>query len=73
MKLDANMRYEIKSEAFRIMTGHMSPGKDPSPASYPAPFEERFKAFEDWNKENGECIKAVLLAVERLIDDEELP
>ena len=33
--MDGVTRYEITAEAFRIMTGHMAPGKDPAPATLP--------------------------------------
>lgn len=72
MKLDAIARFDIAAEAFRIMTGHMAPGKDASPLSYPAPYEERQAAHDEWKQAHGECVRAVLLAVERILpgDDE---
>lgn len=66
--MDAYYRYEIKAEAFRIMTGHMAPGKDAPPQSYPAPYEEREKVWRQWLLDNEECINAMLLAVDRIID-----
>lgn len=67
MKLSDYDRYEIKAEAFRIMTGHMAPGKDAAPESYPAPFDERFAAFERWQEIHGECARAMLKATERMV------
>ena len=58
--------YEIQAEAFRIMTGHMAPGKDPSPASYPAPFEERSAIWDEWIQKHGDVVKAMLVAMKRI-------
>lgn len=71
MKLDSIEKFEIQAEAFRIMTGHMAPGKDASPYSYPAPYEEREARYTDWADANGECVRAMLLALERVIPDED--
>ena len=68
MKLDSNYRYDIKAETFRIMTGHMAPGKDPPMASYPAPFEERSRAFDAWYAQNKQCVESMLLAFERIVE-----
>ena len=65
--MDDIMRYEIEAEAFRIMTGHMAPGKDPGMATYPAPFEIRAKAWEEWHEQYAPCIAAMLKAMERMI------
>ena len=65
-EMDDNLRYEIKAEAFRIMTGHMAPGKDPSPLSYPAPFEVRAEAWEKWHEQHAQCIAAMLTAMDRM-------
>ena len=62
--------YEIKAEAFRICTGHMAPGKDPSPLSYPAPFEERAAAWDKWTTENLKITGAFLTAFNRIMADE---
>lgn len=67
--MDSYVSYEIKAEAFRIMTGHMAPGKDAASASYPAPFEERQAAWDEWLKENSDCIKAMLAAADNFIED----
>lgn len=69
MKLDENLRFEIKAEAFRIMTGHMAPGKDASMHSYPAPYELRASLFAQWIGHHGKCLDAVIRAVERIIPD----
>lgn len=71
MKLDSIIKFEIKAEAFRIMTGHMAPGKDAAPESYPAPYEERAAAYATWLQGNGECVRAVVLAFERMMPDDE--
>lgn len=71
MKLDVITKFEVKAEAFRIMTGHMAPGKDASPQSYPAPYEERSKLFAEWIKTHGECVDAMIKAVERVVPDDD--
>lgn len=63
-------RYEVKAEAFRICTGHMAPGKDPSPATYPAPFEERARAWDEWHVIHGQVIAAFLTAFDRIMCEE---
>ena len=68
MKLDSYFRYEIKAQAFKRMTGHMAPGKDAASASYPAPVEERQKLWDEWLKENGKCVEAMLIGFERIMD-----
>ena len=67
MKLDTTTRFELKAEAFRIMTGHMAPGKDASPHSYPAPYEDRTAAFDQWNAIHGDCVGAMIRAFERVM------
>lgn len=61
-------QFEVKAEAFRIMTGHMAPGKDAAPESYPAPFDERAEAFDEWQKQHGDCVRAMMLAFDRIMD-----
>lgn len=71
MTLNPVERYEIKAMAFRIMTGHMAPGKDASPHSYPAPIEERSAAWEKWIVEHGKTAAAMLTAFERVMPGED--
>lgn len=73
MKLNDIEKYEVMAGAFRIMTGHMAPGKDASPASYPAPYEDREAAWREWFAKNAECVRAVILAVERNVDGDRYP
>ena len=68
--MDSYTSYEIKAEAFRLMTGHMAPGKDPAAASYPASFEERSEIWDAWLESNGECVIAMLKAADNFIDTE---
>jgi len=68
--MDSNTSYELKAAAFQFMTGHMAPGKDAASGSYPASFEERSKAWDEWIKENSNFIKAMLYAVDLVITDE---
>jgi hypothetical protein len=69
MRLSANERYEIEASAFRIMTGHMAPGKSASPMSYPAPHEERRAAWEEWIEKHGEVIRALMRGIEDFFPD----
>lgn len=69
MKLDTAARFEIKAEAFRIMTGHVAPGKSTSPETYPAPLDERYDKYVKWNDANHECVQAMILAFERIVPD----
>lgn len=69
--MDNIQRYEVKAEAFRICTGHMAPGKDPASASYPAPFEERAKAWEEWHEKHGLVIAAMFTAFNRIVREDE--
>ena len=71
MKLTNYERFEILAEAFRVMTGHMAPGKDASMHSYPAPYEERKTAWDAWNAQHLDAVRAVLTASERVIQREE--
>lgn len=66
--MDSVTRYEIKAEAFRIMTGHMAPGKDPAPGSYPHSIEVRGLRFEEWSAKYGEIVRAMLIATERVME-----
>lgn len=53
--------YEIKAEAFSIMTGHTAPDKG---ELCPKCKEE----WEQWLKDNNKCIKAMLSAFDNLMD-----
>ena len=68
--MDSNERYEVKAEAFRMMTGQMAPGKDPPRASYSEPFEDRMVMWDKWVIQHDEVIRAMLLAFERIMEDE---
>jgi hypothetical protein len=74
MKLSALERYEIQAEAFRRMTGHMAPGKDVAAAAGPADREERMAIYARWSETHGECVYAVMDAVDcvlRTSEDDE--
>ncbi len=73
MKLTKIESYEIQAFAFRVMTGHMAPGKDASPLSYSAPYEERSAAWDEWRAEHGKCILAMLYGFEAVIDRDDEP
>ena len=53
---------EVTAEAFRVMTGQMAPYKSASPASQPAPLEERQGAYHEWCEKYGKCVRAVMHA-----------
>lgn len=72
MKLNSTEEYELKAEAFRVMTGHMAPGKDAAAASYPAPYEEREAAWREWSVKHAEVLRAMILAL-RVIDGDRYP
>ena len=67
--MNSNAIYEVKAEAFRLMTGHMAPGKDPSPESYPDTFERRSAAWDKWHAEHNEIIVAMVRALHRIVPD----
>lgn len=69
--MNDNEWFEVKAEAFRICTGHMAPGKDPASASYPAPFEERAKAWEEWTTAHMQPIAAFRVAFQRIMGRDE--
>ncbi len=62
-------KYEVKAEAFRLMTGHMAPGKDTPMLAYSAPFKERESLWQAWHEEHGGCVVAMLLAFEHTMGD----
>jgi len=64
------LAYEFIAEAFRIDTGYMAPGKDPGIMSGDATFEERFEAWEEWNKCNYSIIRAFTLSASRILAEE---
>lgn len=55
-------RYEIKAEAFRILTGHLAPGKDAPSAGNPADYEVRQALWYFWTGSNANIIEALLQA-----------
>ena len=71
MKLSEIEKYEIKAEAFRIMTGHMAPGKDVSPHAHGASLEERQDAWNQWCVDHVQAVRCAILAMEYVIDRDE--
>lgn len=67
MKLNEIERFEIVATAFYRMTGRLAPGKD-SPAALPSDREGRSAAWEEWNTEHGDTVRAVLNAVESVLE-----
>jgi hypothetical protein len=64
--MNANVLFEIKAEAFRIMTGMMAPGKDVGMAGSEHTYEERCRIWGDWIGNNYEVINAMLKAVDTI-------
>jgi hypothetical protein len=71
MKLTDLQRYEIRAEAFRIMTGHTAPGKHASPETHPARIEFREVAWKIWNERYGVATTAMLSAFNRIMPEAE--
>ena len=65
-KLTPNERYEIRAETFRLMTRHMAPGKDVSPAAYCDEYDVRRAAWEVWQDAYEHAVNAAISAVENL-------
>jgi hypothetical protein len=73
MHLSSLERYEIQAEAFRRMTGHLAPGKDAAAGSYDEA-ANRTEIYARWAEIHGECVYAVLDAVDcvlRTAEDDE--
>jgi len=64
--LNANEVFEIKAEAFRRMTGHMAPGKDPGLVAAEDP-AARSAAWEVWVEAYGDAVIATISAYERVM------
>ncbi|MBK7509808.1 MAG: hypothetical protein IPI16_17465 [Comamonadaceae bacterium] len=73
MHLSSLERYEIQAEAFRRMTGHLAPGKDAAAGTYDEA-ANRTEIYARWAELHGECVYAVLDAVDyvlRTAEDDE--
>ena len=66
--MNANTAFEIKAEAFRIMTGMMAPGKDEGMAGGAHTYEERCQRWGDWIGLHGEVVNAMLKATDSVCD-----
>lgn len=71
MRLDPVETYELKAEAFRIMTGHMAPGKDVSAAGWAAPYEERAELWSKWCAIHADVAHAFVIAAGSVLKQEE--
>ena len=71
MKFDAYESFEVWAEAFRIMTGHMAPGKDQAAAACLDNCDERQAAFSEWIAVHGDAVSAAIRAVEKIVRREE--
>ena len=66
MRMDANIRFEIRADAFHRMTGMLAPGKN----AWQGPSrEERTEAWEKWNKDFSTVIDAMFQAIEYIGTD----
>lgn len=66
--MNANTQFEIEAYAFKLMTGHMAPGKDSPAAAGPTDDEEREREWVKWKDENRKCINAMMSAFIHLYD-----
>lgn len=66
MRLSVLDRYEIQAEAFRRMTGHLAPGKDAAAGTYDEA-ANRTEIYAKWAEHNGECVYALLDAVDHVM------
>lgn len=60
--MNANEMFEVQAEAFRLMTGHLAPGKDMGAMGSERADEERRAAYKVWCEENGPCVAAMMIA-----------
>ena len=66
--LDVVELFEVKAEAFRIMTGYTAPGKSESAIGYSGhSYDERYDAWTRWNDQYSGCVRAVLGARRRIM------
>ena len=65
--MNANEMYEVQAEAFRLMTGHLAPGKDLGLAGHSREDEERRAAYKTWCEEYGACVAAMLSAFQSVV------
>lgn len=72
MKLNVAQAFELRAEAFRIMTGHMAPGKSASHYSQPAPEDVRTAAFNEWLNKYGTVVQAMTVAAGRILLEHEI-
>ena len=63
--------YEIRAEAFRIMTGMHAPGKDEPPSGPTHSYEDRCDAYTKWLSEYGSAIWAGVRAAATILCDED--
>lgn len=66
MKLTAIERFEIRAEAFRMMTGHMAPGKDIA-MSAGGDDDAREAAWHKWWSSYALPVDAMLWAFDRVM------
>jgi hypothetical protein len=60
-------KYELRAEAFRVMTGYMAPGKDVSALANQVPYMERSAAWNEWMLRYRHCIDAMFFAIEQTL------
>lgn len=66
--LTAIEAFEIRAEAFRIMTSHMAPGKDaPAMGGFQARPDVVREAFEEWHQKYHGCVRAVMAAYRKIL------
>lgn len=67
MKIEGNDLFEVRAETFRIMTGHLAPGKDTAMAAGPDDSELRNELYMQWVEHNMHCFVSVIKAIERVL------
>lgn len=67
MKIEGNDLFEIRAETFRIMTGHLAPGKDTAAAAGTDDYELRNELYMQWVSHNMHCFVSVIKAIERVL------
>lgn len=64
-KLSVIATFEVRAEAFRLMTGVMAPGKDEGALGASGrTLEERASMYEAWYNQYRDCVNAVIKAFE---------
>ena len=70
--MNSNTAFEVKAEAFRIMTGHLAPGKDAGLLDGDSiSHQDRYEKWGIWVVVHGDVIRAMLKAVDNVLLSDE--